>query len=41
MLVDGVHEVISFRQSKWLAKNKSANTQKMKRALNGFEKRLL
>ena len=38
MTVDKVHEIISFRQSKWLEKYISFNTQKRKRAKNDSEK---
>ena len=38
MVVDKVHEIISFRQSKWLEKNTSFNAQKRNQAVNDFEK---
>ena len=38
MIVDKVHTVISFKQSKWLEKYKSFNTQKRNNAKNDFEK---
>ena len=38
MIVDKVHEIISFRQSRWLEKYISFNTQKRNKALNEFEK---
>ena len=38
MMVDKVHEIISFRQSKWLAKYTRFNTQNRKQAINDFEK---
>ena len=38
MIVDKVHEMISFKQSKWLEKYKNFNTQKRNQAVNDFEK---
>ena len=38
MIVDKVHNVISFKQSKWLEKYISFNTQKRNQAVNDFEK---
>ena len=38
MIVDKVHEIISFRQSKWLEKYINFNTQKRNQSLNNFEK---
>ena len=38
MIVDKVHEIISFRQSRRLEKYISFNTQKRNKALNDFEK---
>ena len=38
MEVKKVHTVISFKQSKWLEKNISFNTQKTYKAENDFEK---
>ena len=38
MIVDKNHENISFKQSKWLEKHISFNTQKRSRAKNDFEK---
>ena len=38
MIVDKIHEVISFRQSKWLEKYIIFNTQKRNLACNDFEK---
>ena len=38
MIVHKVHDIISFRQSRWLEKNISFNTQKRNKALNDFEK---
>ena len=38
MIVDKVHEIISFRQSKWLEKYINFNTQKRNQAVNDFEK---
>ena len=38
MIVDKVHNVISFKQSKWLEKYISFNTQKRKKAKNNSEK---
>ena len=38
MVVDKVHESISFKQSRWLEKYISFNTQKRKKARNKLEK---
>ena len=38
MIVDKVHEIISLRQSRWLEKYKSFNTQKRNQAVNDSEK---
>ena len=38
MIVAKVHEIISFKQSKWLEKYINFNTQKRNQALNDFEK---
>ena len=38
MVVDEVHEIISFKQSKWLEKYINFNTQKRSQAVNDFEK---
>ena len=38
MVVDKVHSVISFKQSRWLEKYISFNTQKRNKAKNDFEK---
>ena len=38
MIVDKVHEIISFRQSKWLGKKINFNTQKRNQAVNDFGK---
>ena len=38
LIVDKVHSVISFKQSRWLEKNISFNTQKRNKAKNDFEK---
>ena len=38
MIVDAIHETISFKQSKWLEKYISFNTQKRNRDKNDFEK---
>ena len=38
MIVEKIHEIISFKQSKWLEKYNSFITQKRKRATNDFEK---
>ena len=38
MIVDKVHKIISFRQSRWLAKYINFNTQKRNQAVNDFEK---
>ena len=38
MVVEKVHEVISFKQSKWLEKYINSNTQKRNKTKNDFEK---
>ena len=38
MIVDQVYNIISFRQSRWLAKYVNFNTQKRNQAVNDFEK---
>ena len=38
MIVDKIYEIISFKQSKWLGKNISFNTQKKDNTKSGFEK---
>ena len=38
MIVDKVHDIISFRQSRWLKKYIQFNTQKTNEAVNDFEK---
>ena len=38
MIVEKIHEIISFKQSKWLERNISFNTQKRNKAKNDFEK---
>ena len=38
MIVDKVHSVISFKQSKWLQKYMNFNTQKRNQSVNDFEK---
>ena len=38
MVVEKVHEIISFKQSRWLEKYINFNTQKRNRAKNEFEK---
>ena len=38
MIVDKVHNIISFKQSRWLEKYMNINTQKRSRAKNDFEK---
>ena len=38
MVVEKIHEIISFKQSRWLEKYISINTQKRNRAKNDFEK---
>ena len=40
MIIDEVHEIISFKQSKWLEKYISVNTQKRNRAMNDLEQDL-
>ena len=37
-MVEKIHEIFSFKQSKWLEKNISFNTQKRSKAKNDFEK---
>ena len=38
MIVDKVHDIYSFKQSKWLEKYININTQKRNQAVNDFEK---
>ena len=38
IVVDKVHEVISFKQSQWMEKFINFNTQKRNHALNDFER---
>ena len=38
MIVEKIHEIISFKQSRWLEKHISFNTQKRNWAKNDFEK---
>ena len=38
MIVEEIHEVISFKQSRWLEKYKSFNIKKRNRAKNDVEK---
>ena len=38
MIVDKVHEIISFKQSKWLETYINFNTQKRNQAVKDFEK---
>ena len=38
MIVDKVHDIISFKQSKWLESFINFNTQKRNQAVNDFEK---
>ena len=38
MIVDKVHDIISFRQSRWLEKYINFNTRKRNQAINDFEK---
>ena len=38
MLVDKIHEIISFQQSNWLEKYIKFNTEKRNKAKNDFEK---
>ena len=40
MVVEKIHEIISFKQSKWLEKYINFNTQKRNKAKNEFEKDL-
>ena len=39
MIVDNIHEIISFKQSKWLEKYICLNTQQRNKAKNDFEKK--
>ena len=41
MVVEKIHEIISFKQSKWLESYISFNTQKRNKAKNEFEKDFL
>ena len=41
MIVEKIQEIFSFKQSKWLEKYISFNTQKRNRAENDFEKDFL
>ena len=36
MVVEKFHEIVSFKQSKWLEKYNSFNTEKRNRAKNDF-----
>ena len=38
MIIDKIHEIISFKQNKWLEKYINFNTQKRNEAKNEFEK---
>ena len=38
MIVDKIHEIISFKRSEWLEQNIRFKTQKRNRAKNDFEK---
>ena len=38
MIIDKIHDIISFKQSKWLEKYINFNTQKRNQAVNDFEK---
>ena len=38
MIVDKVHNIISFKQSRWLENYLNFNTQKRNQAVNDFEK---
>ena len=38
MIFDKIHEIISFKQSKWLEKNTNFITRKRNQAVNDFEK---
>ena len=38
MIVEKIHEIISFKQSRWLEKYIRFNTQKRNKAKNDFEK---
>ena len=38
MMVDKIHQIISFKQSKWLERDISFNTQKRNKAKNNFKK---
>ena len=41
MIIEKIHDVISFRHSKWLKKNIYFNTQKRNHDVNDFEKKNL
>ena len=41
MVVEKFHEIVSFKQSKWLEKYNIFDTQKRNRAKNDFEKELI
>ena len=38
MIVDKVHQIVSFKQSKWLENYINFNTQKRNQAINDFDK---
>ena len=38
MIVDKVHDILSFKHSRWLEKFINFNTQKRNQAVNDFEK---
>ena len=38
MVVERIHEIFSFKQSKWLEKHLNFNTQKRNKVRNDFEK---
>ena len=38
MVVDKIHEIVSFKQSNWLEKYINFNTQKRNKTKNDFEK---
>ena len=38
MVIEKIHEIISFKQSKWLEEYKNFNTQKRNKAKSQFEK---
>ena len=38
MIVDKVHDIISFRKNRWFEKDINFNTQKRNQAVNDFEK---